>query len=344
MQRLLALLSFACLLSTALPGAADPPPLVVVREAGNPADSASGCYDPVGSGSCGAVPYVYQIGRYEVTNQEYAEFLNAVADSDPNNLYNPSMASDARGGITRSGSSGSYSYAVKAGRQSHPVVFVSFYDALRYANWLHNGQPNGAQGNATTEGGAYTITSGGVSANSIARNAGARWFLPSENEWYKAAYYDFGVETWFEYPQRNYTFPTSEAPPGGATSANYWAGTYALTGSASFDNGFNYLSQVGAYTSAASDAGTFDQGGNAMEWTEGKGTTAGTRVRRGSSWYQGNALMSASVPVQASPTEEAYDFGFRVAAPEPAAALLGATALLAIASLRRSRPAGRRTW
>ena len=49
----------------------------------------------------------YRIGRYEVTSTQYTEFLNAVADADPNGLYNTSMGS-GYGGITRSGSSGSY--------------------------------------------------------------------------------------------------------------------------------------------------------------------------------------------------------------------------------------------
>ncbi len=50
-----------------------------------------------------------------------------------------------------------------------PVNFVDFYDSLRFANWLHNGQPTGAQNNTTTEGGSYTITAAGIATNSIAR-------------------------------------------------------------------------------------------------------------------------------------------------------------------------------
>ena len=48
---------------------------------------------------------------------------------------------------------------------------VSFWNALRFSNWLHNGQPIGAQGNGTTEDGAYTITALGITSNSITRNA-----------------------------------------------------------------------------------------------------------------------------------------------------------------------------
>jgi formylglycine-generating enzyme required for sulfatase activity len=146
--------------------------------------------------NCGSVDHAYSISKYEVTNAQYAEFLSAKAASDPLGLYNPNMDSDATfGGITRSGVSGSFSYTAKAGFAKKPVVYVSFYDSLRFSNWLNNGQ-----GSGDTEDGAYTITEAGIIANSITRNAGASiFFLPSENEWYKAAYYSPGG-VYFDYP------------------------------------------------------------------------------------------------------------------------------------------------
>jgi hypothetical protein len=76
----------------------------------------------------GSVGELFLIARKETTCSQYAEFLNAVARSDPNGLYHALMGSDATfGGITRSGSEGSYSYAAKAGMENQPVVYVSFY-------------------------------------------------------------------------------------------------------------------------------------------------------------------------------------------------------------------------
>jgi hypothetical protein len=108
------------------------------------------------------------------------------------------MASQPNGGIVRSGSPGNYSYTVKSpalggsyAYDDKPVVLVSSGDAMRFANGLHNDQPNGAQDAGTTEDGAYTLngaTSVGAMA-AVTRNAGARWWLPSEDEWYKAAYH-----------------------------------------------------------------------------------------------------------------------------------------------------------
>jgi hypothetical protein len=53
----------------------------------------------------GAVGYQYQIGKYEVTNAQYAEFLNAKAKTNNYGLYNSNMASY---GITQSGGSGNF--------------------------------------------------------------------------------------------------------------------------------------------------------------------------------------------------------------------------------------------
>ena len=121
---------------------------------GNPGNTA----DTTGFG---AVVATYRISRTEVTNSQYTEFLNAVAAADPNALYDTKMSTSTHGGITQAGSSGTFTYSVKAGFTNIPVVFVTFLDALRFANWMHNGQPVGPQGTATTEDGAYTITSAG---------------------------------------------------------------------------------------------------------------------------------------------------------------------------------------
>ncbi len=168
---------------------------VPIGNAGNAADTpSSNCY----AAGCGSVAYEYQISKYEVTNAQYAELLNAKAASDPLGLYNPTMGADATfGGITRSGVSGSYTYAVKSGFADKPVVYVSFYDSLRFANWLNNGQ-----GSASTETGAYTLLGGTATPSNgltVTRNGGANIFLTSENEWYKAAYYSPGG-VYFDYP------------------------------------------------------------------------------------------------------------------------------------------------
>ena len=96
---------------------------------------------------CGGVDYEYRIGKYEVTSAQYCEFLNAVARADTYGLYDPNMWSYPMGcKIQRGGTSGSYAYSVDPNWGNRPVNFVSWGDAARFTNWLHNGQPTGVQG------------------------------------------------------------------------------------------------------------------------------------------------------------------------------------------------------
>ncbi len=132
----------------------------------------------------GSVAYNYKIAKNETTIGQYAEFLNAVAKSDPYALYNPNMASITHiAGISRSGSIGSYAYSVIGSSVNKPITYVSWFDAARFCNWMHNGQ-----GGGSTETGAYTLN--GAMSGIYTKNAGATTWIPSENEWYKAAYYD----------------------------------------------------------------------------------------------------------------------------------------------------------
>lgn len=310
-QLLLALASASLL---ALPVSAVTIDWVAVGNPGNPADAAANCY----SADCGSVPYSFRISKYEVTNAQYAEFLNAVAAADPNSLYHSGMGDDPVGGITRSGSAGSYSYAVKAGFADQPVVTVSWYDAARFSNWLHNGQPTGAQGAGTTETGAYTLT--GPTSIDGGRQPGALAFLPTENEWYKAAYYDPAWEIFWEYPTGT-IIQTACVAPGSDTgnSANCLGAVGGLT-------------DVGAYGLSGSPYGTFDQGGNVWEWNE---TASGSdRVNRGGAYNFSEIYLPASFKNEWGPTTELAYLGFRVASPipEPGTALLVMAGLLGLAA------------
>jgi Sulfatase-modifying factor enzyme 1 len=123
---------------------------VTIGDLGNPNDSTTG-------GLYGGVSSTYAIGTYEVTLLQYTAFLNAVGATDTNALYNPSMGTDLNiAGISRSGASGSFAYSV-IGDGNRPVTYVSWFDAARFTNWLHNGQPTGLQTASTTENGAYAL-------------------------------------------------------------------------------------------------------------------------------------------------------------------------------------------
>jgi len=261
---------------------------VTVSDAGNACETQSG-------GCFGAVSYAYRMGKYEVTNAHYTEFLNSVAATDTYGLYSTSMGA-GYGGITRSGSSGSYTYSVIAGREEMPVNYVSFYSALRFANWLHNGQLTGAQDASTTEDGAYTF-SGMWTAG--ARNADATIFLPSEDEWYKAAYYDAGLAIYYDYPAASNSQTTCALPGATANTANC-------------DSVEGDLTDVGSYTGSPSPNGTFDQGGNLWEWNEAVGEFSFRGLRGGDFDNAPNAL-AASFRNANDPALDLYIVGFRVA-------------------------------
>ena len=171
---------------------------VLVDDSGNVADTG-------GSVGKGDVAYDYYINKYCVTNDEYALFLNSVATTDSYGLYHTTnnLGEPIAQRIDRVGASGSYSYSSYisgSGRNygNKTVCNVSWFDCARYCNWLHNNKPSGLQDVSTTEDGAYTLN-GAVSGNAVVKNAGAKYHIPTENEWYKAAYYK-----------------------GGGTNAGYW--------------------------------------------------------------------------------------------------------------------------
>lgn len=271
---------------------------VTVGNAGNAADSTG----------YGNVSEVYKIGTYEVTAGQYTEFLNAVAATDTYGLYNTAMWSNIYGcKIQRSGSSGSYTYSVASDWANRPVNFVSWYDCLRFCNWLHNGQPTGPQDATTTEHGAYDMSLGA----SVVRKPGAWIWLPSENEWYKAAYHknDGVTGNYFEYPTSSDTTPGRDGlettNPG--NNANYWdSDSDYLIGSP------YYRTVIGEFELSVSPYGTFDQGGNLWEWNETKILSSNRGVRGGSCSYTGPTL-SSSARSNLYPYNESDGIGFRVA-------------------------------
>jgi formylglycine-generating enzyme len=286
---------------------------VRVGDAGNAADT-----NPAGYG---AVGYEYRIGTYEITIGQYTKFLNAVAKTDTYGLYSTSMGTDLNlAGISRSGSTGSYTYAVmnNGGDSSNrPIAYVSWLDAARFANWMHNGQPIGSQNANTTEDGAYTFT-GAPLASAPAKNAGARFYIPTENEWYKAAYYKGGSTNagYWDYATKSNSAPGNTIGSG-ANQANYWVGDFAVTQLNNRSASQNYLTNVGAFTGSQSAYGTFDQHGNVWEWNDLIGTAGSSRGLRGGNWSDstGPFYFSSSFSFSRPPGVGDDYFGFRLASP-----------------------------
>jgi sulfatase modifying factor 1 len=290
---------------------------------GNPGNAPDMRYNNI---SVGSVDHVYKIGKYEITAGQYAEFLNAVAKADPNGLYNSGMGTGVFGANTlRSGVSPNFSYSVATDWSNRPVNYLSFWDAARFANWLQNGQPVGAQGPGTTEGGAYHDVG---NQSLFGRNVGAKFFVPNEDEWYKAAYYNRSANlgaSYFDYPTGSNVAPASELPDP-PNAANYYYNARDLIGNP------YYRTEVGRFMDSPGPYGTFDQGGNVAEWNE---TASGSsRILRGGSWASLVTYLSAASRIDyITPTSTYNDVGFRVASlvPEPGTLVL---AILACCTIR----------
>jgi formylglycine-generating enzyme len=200
------------------------------------------------------------------------------------------------------------------------VNYVSFWDAARFTNWLTTGN---------TETGVYVLTANGITNNTITRDATA-WAnggvaIASENEWYKAAYYDptlnGGAGGYWLYPTQSNSITTADANYNGTSVTN-----------------------VGTYAGDPSYYGTFDQGGNVGELSDEILSTSNRGLRGGSFYDFANNLQSSSRnSFGSNPTFESNYIGFRVsslaAIPEPStyAAIVGSLGLLMALMRRRGR-------
>jgi formylglycine-generating enzyme required for sulfatase activity len=196
---------------------------------------------------------------------------------------------------------------------------VSWGDAARFCNWLQNGQRTGSEGTATTETGAYTLNGDTTNLMTETRNAGAKYFIPSENEWYKAAYYNLSNGSYWAYPTQSNTAPSNALSATGTNNANCWNDW-----NGGYTDPTNYLTSVGAFADSPGPYGTYDMGGDVFQWNEAN-IESEYRGLRGGGWDYYSGVLASSGRGGATPTGEGYFEGFRVASvPEP-----GSLAMLA---------------
>ena len=306
---------------------------VTVGDAGNAADT-----DPAGYGD---VPAAFQIMKYEFTNQQYVDFLNSVATvSDPYNYYAPvGQGGDGRCGVIRSGASGSYVYSVKENMGDKPVNVVSAFDVARVCNWLHNG----ATGTSSTETGAYTLN-GQMNGTFPQPNLGARYSLPTEDQWFKTAYYKGGGTSagYWNYATRSDTIPgKTTSGTTGVGSRPAGTGEFANFALAADWNSFDGNVTTVGTNGGPSAYGAFDMTGNLWEWTSGTGGSGSILVTRGAAWSSAdnpNPIASAFSRFNKNAAEGDNTIGFRlVSVPEPSTYALTAACTLAMGGLMARR-------
>ena len=324
---------------------------------GNPGNAADAEIMDDGTTGYGSVDYAYNIGKFEVTAGQYTEFLNAVAADDTYGVYNPNMWAHQRGcKIERTDvdSDGLWEYSVAADRADRPVNFLSWGDSARFANWLTNGMPTGGQDASTTEDGSYDLSGtqiyygpGGAlpawgspelaalnaELMDVTRKATARYVIPAEDEWYKAAYHanDPGAPgDYVDYPTSTDALPSNDLiDPDPGNNANFYQDGMTTIG------GPYYRTEAGEFENSESPYHAFDMGGNVAEFNEALFPTWDHRGLRGGAYYDVfDGTLHASYRSTYSPSSRYYTIGRRVAeVPEPTTLLLMTAAGLAI--LRR---------
>jgi len=213
---------------------------------------------------------------------------------------------------------------------NRPATGISWNEAARYVNWLNTSkgfspaykfatQPgdSGYSSNANIQ--LWQAGDPGYNAANVFRNSRARYFLPSMDEWYKAAYYDpnanGGVGGYWNFPTGSDSAPT---PVSGSTTA----------GTAVFGQTLNQGPADITNAGGLSPYLVMGLGGNVLEWEEttfnllNDGPLSARGVRSGS-WGSSSLNVSASFRIDVHPTSSNASFGFRVASiPEPSSAAL----------------------
>lgn len=274
---------------------------------GNPGNAANTTW--TGSGNtAGGVAYTYGIGKYEVSRS----MIDKANSAGTLGITLQDMGSYGGNGVNR------------------PATGITWYEAAKFVNWLNTSTGGTAAYKFDGSGNFQLWTPGdaGYDANNLFRNSLAQYWLPSRDEWYKAAY-GKSDGTYSTYATGSNTIPV--ATSGGTTSGTT---VYGQT----FSNGPADIENAGGLSSY----GTMAQGGNAFEWTESaadgvNNSETENRGRQGGAFYGGDGDLAASAFRfgQDSPSSD-FMIGLRVATvPEPSALSLLAVGLGVVLCRRR---------
>jgi len=268
---------------------------------GNPGNVASANGIPFGAGS---VPYTYRMGQFEISEQMIDK---------ANTLGGLGITKDTRG-------------------SDKPATSVSWSEVARFINWLNTSTGNFPAYKLNVNGGPilWASSDAGYDPNNKFRNSLAHYFLPSVDEWYKAAFYDPTSGVYFDFPTGSNTQPTAVA-----------SGTTAGTAVYGGQSGPANITLAGGL----SPYGTMGQGGNVNEWEETNfdltnDSSAEDRGVRGGYWLNVPSILTSAQRSHLFPTNGSTDTGFRVASsivPEPSTAILAASIFALLASRRYRR-------
>jgi formylglycine-generating enzyme required for sulfatase activity len=249
----------------------------------------------------GIVNHDYRMGTYEITNDQWNKFVNSLGvpvTGSPSSAYDSSF------------------YNWGTGTTTVPTNDVSWYEAAQFVNWLNTSTGHqaaykftGTQGSSDYTFVDWSPTDNGYDASNPYRNQNAFYFLPNENEWVKAAYWNSSTSTLQQYATKSGESLTQVH----GTGWNY------------YDNG-SATNPDGPWNVGSSSQelnGTYDMMGNNLEWMESPYSDAtfgagSSRGIRGGVWVGPSYALQSSYRDDYDPTYGISIIGFRVASvPEP---------------------------
>ena len=249
----------------------------------------------------------FHIGRFEVTVEEFSEFVQATnyrtdAEKSGGSYFWEDDKWTKKAGINwRHDATGKRR---PGSEYNHPVIHVSWNDAAAYCNWLsqqHRYEP------------VYTIKGDQVTANWDANG----YRLPTEAEWEFAARSRGGNDKW--------AGTSSESSL--ATYGNFCDENCGFSHkSGIYNDGYPFTAPVGKFR--ANNLGLHDMSGNVWEWCwdwydsnyydnsssrNPRGPSTGYfRVQRGGSWDDRPADLRCAYRLDYSPDRRLSNVGFRL--------------------------------
>ena len=350
-MRLIGLILGTCVFAAGAAGQPDASGIefVTVGDPGNPAWTGGGL-----NNGRGAVDYQFRIGKFEVTTAQWAEFMNAALDRPSTDRIPHVFAPSQWGAVGATPQNpGGQRFTVPAGREMIPTGGVDWRTSAIFCNWLHNGKGTSRESFLS---GAYDVSTfgyigdGGGFTDQLTRSPGARYYIPSLDEWMKASHWSPdrngpGQGGWYLYSNSSDS-PHRYGPPGVLVNGQ------PATANAGWNDftypGHNPFSiSLGSYTGVTSPWGLMDVAGGTSEWTEGTFWIPGEPVPRGRV-YEGSGWVISpdfSDHVRSAggsdfPTFFGFDIGLRVAAavPSPGCLLTVILGSSLVARRRRRRP------